>query len=34
LGVEAGASRPEVLGELLNAEIKRWGEVINAREHS
>jgi tripartite-type tricarboxylate transporter receptor subunit TctC len=28
LGVEAGASRPEVLGELLNAEIKRWGEVI------
>ena len=29
LGVEAGASSPEVLGELLNAEIKRWGEVIN-----
>ena len=28
LGVEAVASRPEVLGELLNAEIKRWGEVI------
>jgi tripartite-type tricarboxylate transporter receptor subunit TctC len=28
LGVEAGASSPEVLGELLNAEIKRWGEVI------
>jgi tripartite-type tricarboxylate transporter receptor subunit TctC len=29
LGVEAGASSPEVLGELLKAEIKRWGEVIN-----
>ncbi len=29
LGVEAGASSPDVLGELLNAEIKRWGEVIN-----
>jgi tripartite-type tricarboxylate transporter receptor subunit TctC len=29
LGVEAGASSPEVLAELLNAEIKRWGEVIN-----
>ncbi len=28
LGVEAGASSPEVLGELLNAEIKRWGDVI------
>jgi tripartite-type tricarboxylate transporter receptor subunit TctC len=28
LGVEAGASSPEVLGELLKAEIKRWGEVI------
>jgi tripartite-type tricarboxylate transporter receptor subunit TctC len=28
LGVEAGASSPEVLAELLNAEIKRWGEVI------
>jgi tripartite-type tricarboxylate transporter receptor subunit TctC len=28
LGVEAGASSPEVLGELLNAEIKRWAEVI------
>lgn len=29
LGVEAGASSPEVLGELLKAEIKRWGEVID-----
>jgi tripartite-type tricarboxylate transporter receptor subunit TctC len=29
LGVEAGASSPEVLGELLKAEIKRWGDVIN-----
>lgn len=29
LGVEADASSPELLGELLNAEIKRWGEVIN-----
>lgn len=29
LGVEAGSSSPEVLAELLNAEIKRWGEVIN-----
>ncbi len=29
LGVEAGSSSPEVLGELLNAEIKRWGEVIS-----
>ena len=28
LGVEAGSSSPEVLGELLKAEIKRWGEVI------
>jgi len=28
LGVEAGASSPEVLGELLKAEIKRWGDVI------
>jgi tripartite-type tricarboxylate transporter receptor subunit TctC len=28
LGVEAGASSPDVLAELLNAEIKRWGEVI------
>jgi tripartite-type tricarboxylate transporter receptor subunit TctC len=28
LGVEAGASSPEVLSELLNAEIKRWSEVI------
>ena len=28
LGVEAGSSSPEVLSELLNAEIKRWGEVI------
>jgi tripartite-type tricarboxylate transporter receptor subunit TctC len=28
LGVEAGASSPDVLSELLNAEIKRWGEVI------
>ncbi|HMS25809.1 MAG TPA: tripartite tricarboxylate transporter substrate binding protein [Burkholderiaceae bacterium] len=28
LGVEANASSPELLGELLNAEIKRWGEVI------
>ena len=28
LGVEAGASNPEVLGELLKAEIKRWGDVI------
>lgn len=28
LGVEAGASSPEVLSELLNAEIKRWGDVI------
>jgi tripartite-type tricarboxylate transporter receptor subunit TctC len=28
LGVEAGASSPEVLAELLGAEIKRWGEVI------
>lgn len=28
LGVEAGASSPQVLGELLNAEIKRWGDVI------
>jgi tripartite-type tricarboxylate transporter receptor subunit TctC len=29
LGVEAGSSSPEVLGELLKAEIKRWGDVIN-----
>lgn len=29
LGVEAGSSSSEVLSELLNAEIKRWGEVIN-----
>ena len=29
LGVEAGSSSPEVLSELLIAEIKRWGEVIN-----
>ncbi len=28
LGVEAGSSSPEVLGELLKAEIKRWGDVI------
>jgi tripartite-type tricarboxylate transporter receptor subunit TctC len=28
LGVEAGPSSPEVLAELLSAEIKRWGEVI------
>lgn len=28
LGVEAGSSSPEVLGDLLKAEIKRWGEVI------
>lgn len=28
LGVEAGASSPEVLGDLLKAEIKRWGDVI------
>jgi tripartite-type tricarboxylate transporter receptor subunit TctC len=28
LGVEAGASSPDVLSELLNAEIKRWGDVI------
>ena len=28
LSVEAGASSPEVLGELLKAEIKRWGDVI------
>jgi tripartite-type tricarboxylate transporter receptor subunit TctC len=28
LGVEAGASSPEVLGELLKAEIKRWSDVI------
>jgi tripartite-type tricarboxylate transporter receptor subunit TctC len=28
LGVEAGSSSPEVLAELLNAEIKRWGDVI------
>lgn len=28
LGVEAGSSSPEQLSELLNAEIKRWGEVI------
>jgi tripartite-type tricarboxylate transporter receptor subunit TctC len=28
LGVEAGSSSPEVLAELLSAEIKRWGEVI------
>ena len=28
LGVEAGASSPEVLSELLNAEIKRWGDVM------
>ncbi len=29
LGVEAGSSSPEVLGELLKAEIKRWGDVIS-----
>jgi tripartite-type tricarboxylate transporter receptor subunit TctC len=29
LGVEAGSSSPEVLGDLLKAEIKRWGDVIN-----
>jgi tripartite-type tricarboxylate transporter receptor subunit TctC len=29
LGVEAGSSNPELLGDLLNAEIKRWSEVIN-----
>jgi tripartite-type tricarboxylate transporter receptor subunit TctC len=29
LGVEAGSSSPEVLSELLKAEIKRWGDVIN-----
>lgn len=29
LGVEAGSSSPEQLNELLHAEIKRWGEVIN-----
>ncbi len=28
LGVEAGSSSPEVLGDLLKAEIKRWGDVI------
>lgn len=28
LGVEAGASSPELLDDLLHAEIKRWGEVI------
>ncbi len=28
LGVEAGSSSPEVLADLLKAEIKRWGEVI------
>lgn len=28
LGVEVGSSSPEVLGELLKAEIKRWGDVI------
>jgi tripartite-type tricarboxylate transporter receptor subunit TctC len=29
LGVEAGSSSPEVLNDLLKAEIKRWGDVIN-----
>jgi tripartite-type tricarboxylate transporter receptor subunit TctC len=29
LGVEAGPSSPEVLAELLGAEIKRWGEVMS-----
>lgn len=29
LGVDAGSSSPEQLAELLSAEIKRWGEVIN-----
>ena len=30
LGVDAGASSPEQLSELLSAEIKRWGDVINS----
>ena len=29
LGVEVGASSPEQMTELLQAEIKRWGEVIS-----
>jgi len=28
LGVRTQSSTPEQLGQLLNAEIKRWGEVI------